>query len=114
MKLLFDENLSRRLVPALALEYPGSSHVELEGLRAQTDEAIWQHAREAEFVIVSKDNDFRQLSFLRGGPPKVVWLSVGNATTAVIGALLREAVGAMAAFEAEPEASLLVLDLLAE
>ncbi|MGD9794259.1 MAG: DUF5615 family PIN-like protein [Acidimicrobiia bacterium] len=31
--------------------------------------------------IVSKDSDFRQLAFLYGPPPKVVWLQVANAST---------------------------------
>jgi len=31
MKLLFDENLSPRLVEALASEYPGSAHVRNAG-----------------------------------------------------------------------------------
>lgn len=30
------------------------------------------------FAIVPKDADFRQLSFLYGSPPKVVWLRVGK------------------------------------
>ena len=34
MKLLFDENLSRRLVDLLASEFPGSSHPDLTELRA--------------------------------------------------------------------------------
>lgn len=33
-------------------------------------------------MVVSKDSDFRQLAFLFGPPPKVMWLRVGNASTA--------------------------------
>jgi predicted nuclease of predicted toxin-antitoxin system len=38
-------------------------------------------------ALVSKDNDFRQLSFLYGAPPKIIWLS-GNAGTDAIAAPL--------------------------
>jgi len=60
MRLLFDENLSRRLVDLLAREFPGSSHPDLLDLRGSPDTAVWQHAREHNFTIVSKDNGFRQ------------------------------------------------------
>ena len=111
MRLLFDENLSPRLVPALQSEYPGSAHVRTLGLRGATDEAIWERARQEAYAIVSKDNDFRQLSFLHGVPPKVIWLSVGNAATETIFRFLRSQRGEIQAFEADTEASLLVLTL---
>jgi len=111
MKLLFDENLSWRLVGLLGAEYPDSSHVDEQGLSGQPDSAIWTLARSDGFVIVSKDNDFRQLSFLRGAPPKVVWLSVGNASTARIAALLRAQAGVLDRFDMDSDASLLVLTI---
>ena len=37
MKLLLDENLSRRLIPFLQYDYPGSSQVVLLGLEAASD-----------------------------------------------------------------------------
>ena len=88
MKLLFDENLSRRLVDLLAAEFPGSSHPDLIGIPGATDTGLWNYALQHGFTIVSKDNDFRQRAFLYGPPPKVIWLSVGNAGTSVIAELL--------------------------
>ncbi len=111
MKLLFDENLSPRLVQALEPEYPGSSHIRTLGLMGATDATIWERARLDGCTIVSKDNDFRQLSFLHGAPPKVIWLSVGNAGTEVILRFVRSQHAAIQAFEADTEASLLVLTL---
>jgi len=35
-----------------------------------SDRDIWDHARQAGLVIVSKDNDFQQMSFVFGAPPK--------------------------------------------
>ena len=89
MKLLFDENVSRRLVGRLAVLYPDSQHVDLVALKGQTDLGLWEYAARQGFTVVSKDDDFRQLSFVRGQPPKVIWLDVGNAGTAAIAELLR-------------------------
>ena len=87
-KLLFDENLSFRLVELLAEPFPGSTHVNDAGLHGCPDGDVWTYAAVHGFVLVSKDNDFRQLSFLRGAPPKVVWLRVGNAPTKAVVDLL--------------------------
>ena len=78
MRLLFDQNLSPRLVRILADAYPGSSHVRDLGLHSADDESIWEWARHEGFVIVSKDEDFHQRSFLLNHPPKVIWLGVGT------------------------------------
>ena len=111
MKLLFDENLSGRLVERLRAAYPGSTHVDLVGLQGSTDAQIWEFAVREGYAIVSKDNDFRQLSFLYGAPPKVVWLSVGNASTDAIAGLLDRHRADVEAFHAPPEESLLVLEI---
>ena len=78
MKLLLDENISRRLVPALANAYPGSTHVVLQGLQQASDVEVWQFAKDHGYVIVSKDDDFTALSSLRGQPPCLIKLSIGN------------------------------------
>lgn len=82
MKLLLDENLSRRLVPFLQEDYPGSSQVALEGLESATDREIWQFAKEGGYVIVTRDADFEELSLALGQPPKVIWLKEGNPSRA--------------------------------
>ena len=110
MKLLFDENLSPRLIGVLESEYPNSRHVEALGLRGAADFTVWDAARDGGFVIVSKDNDFRQLSFLHGHPPKVVWLSIGNSPTEVIAALLQRHQSELQAFLEDPEVALYVLE----
>lgn len=75
MRLLFDQNLSRRLVRELASLFPESTHVTAVGLDTATDREIWAYAGEYGFLIVSKDSDFRQVAFLLGPPPKAVWLA---------------------------------------
>ena len=112
MKLLFDENLSPRLAKDLVALFPGSQHIDLAGLHGKSDEAVWEYARLQGFIIVSKDNDFRQRSFLKGAPPKVIWLSVGNAGTEAISRLLRDSHARIATFVANEEESLLILELV--
>lgn len=109
MKLLFDENLSPRLGKSLAQAFPGSLHVDDVGLHGRMDAEIWAYAGGHGFVLVSKDNDFRQLSFLRGAPPKVVWLRIGNASTREVSALLLSRQPEIAEFVADPEAALLLV-----
>jgi predicted nuclease of predicted toxin-antitoxin system len=109
VKFLFDENLSDRLVEVLSVDFPESVHVRSIGLEAATDHAVWDYAKTSGFVIVSKDSDFHQMSFLFGAPPKVVWIRKGNCTTDEIGDLLRSEGKKLRAFEADIDASLLVL-----
>ena len=58
MKLLFDHNLSPRLVARLADVLPDASHVALAGLDRATDQQVWEFAREHGYTIVTKDTDF--------------------------------------------------------
>lgn len=109
MKLLFDENLSFRLVASLADVYPSSSHVDWVQLRGTSDEAVWKHARAYGFTLVSKDDDFRHLSLVYGAPPKVVWLRPGNASTAELIEFLRAQQPVLVAFDDSATDSLLVL-----
>ena len=90
MKLLLDQNLSSRLVRTLEAAYPGSTHVRLVGLRDADDAVVWEFARANDFIIVSKDSDFHQRSFLFGFPPKVIWIRRGNCPTEEIQEIFRE------------------------
>jgi predicted nuclease of predicted toxin-antitoxin system len=88
VKLLLDQNLSRRLLPALELLFPGSSQVQLLGMEAATDAAVWSFAKASNFIIVTKDSDFVEMSALYGHPPKVVWLNLGNVSNSIVQARL--------------------------
>jgi predicted nuclease of predicted toxin-antitoxin system len=109
MKLLFDQNLSHRLVGNLAAEFPGSVHVRDVGLAASPDADLWAYAAAHGFVIASKDTDFQQRALLYGHPPKVIWVRLGNCSTAVVASLLRSRLTDILAFEADPAASFLAL-----
>ncbi|HEX2256080.1 MAG TPA: DUF5615 family PIN-like protein [Afifellaceae bacterium] len=83
------------------------------GLGSAADEDIWRYARRQGLILVSKDGDFHQRSFLLGPPPKFVWLRVGNCTTAEIESLLRGRAAQIAAFLSDDAAAVLILDRLA-
>ena len=88
MKLLLDENLSRRIIPIIEMDYPESSQVVLVGLEKATDQEVWQYAKENGFVIVTRDSDFYDLSLIRGAPPQVIWLQTGNSSKQQVADLL--------------------------
>lgn len=90
MKLLLDENLSRRIVPFLQIAFPGSSQVALLGMETVADAEIWRYAKENGFVIVSHDSDFHERSLIEGHPPQVVWLKIPNHSRAAILNILLE------------------------
>jgi predicted nuclease of predicted toxin-antitoxin system len=110
MKLLLDENPSRRIVPFLQTLYPGSSQVVLEGLEQADDAEIFRCAEDNGFVIVTKDSDFQELSLLHGAPPKVIWLRTGNASKANVVQLLTENHDAIAASIADDGVSCVELE----
>ena len=66
MKLLFDQNLSPKLVKHLADLYPDSNHVYHLGIDLVPDEEMREYARREGFVIVTKDSDFSDLCILLG------------------------------------------------
>ncbi|GAA5160355.1 DUF5615 family PIN-like protein [Viridibacterium curvum] len=84
MKLLLDENLSRRMIPFLLNDYPASSQVALLGLERFSDRELWEHARNNDYVLVSRDADFHELSLIQGQPPKLIWLRLGNCDKASV------------------------------
>lgn len=52
------------------------------GLREASDRAIFDQARAANAVLVTKDKDFVDLVIQRGAPPQVIWLTCGNTSNA--------------------------------
>ncbi len=109
MRRLFDENLSARLAAAVADVYPGSAHVITAGLGGAPDERVWEFAATGGFVLVTKDEDFHRLSVLRGPPPKVVWIRLGNCATADVARLPHVRAEQIARFVEHEDAAFLAL-----
>lgn len=109
MKLLLDENLSRRLVERLADLFPGSKHAESEGLLQAPDISVWEHAKANGFAIVTADADFYELATTFGPPPKVIWLRGCDYPTAVAERLIRGQAIRVAEFLEGGDAAVLIL-----
>jgi len=88
MKLLFDQNISFRVLKRLEEYFPGSVQVKDLGLENFSDIKIWNYAKEHNFSIVTFDSDIFDLSNLFGHPPKIIWLRTGNRRTNEIAELL--------------------------
>lgn len=50
------------------------------GMRDATDGEIFDAARQAGVVIISKDSDFVDLVSRHGMPPQLLWVTCGNVT----------------------------------
>ena len=109
MKPLFDQNLSHKLARRLTDIFPDSTHVREVGLKEANDPVVWDYAKQQSFMIVSKDADFHQRSFVFGFPPKVVWVQLGNCTTAEVEQVIRKNLAAIKDFYEDAEAAFLVL-----
>lgn len=109
IRLLLDENLSPELASRLADVFPGTMHVRDVGLKTAPDSAVWAYAASNGLIIVSKDSDFRQRSLLRGAPPKVIALLLGNCSTTRIESVIRSSAEMIGAFAGDQTAALLEL-----
>ncbi len=109
MKLLFDQNLSRKLPRLLADIYPNSTHVLLVWRGPRPDSGIWDYARANEFIIVTKDTDYRILSNRLGTPPKVILITSGNGPVEEVAALIRSNAALLQLFHDDDGAGLVEL-----
>jgi len=91
-KLLFDQNLSYKIIKHIERHFPNSSHVRLLGLETADDASLWKYAKENDYTIVTQDTDFDDLSILNGYPPKIIRFNIGNTSTQkIINLLLNKA-----------------------
>ena len=111
MKLLLDQNLSRRILERIEDLFSGSDHVANRALDRVPDEEVSNFAVQEGFTIVSKDSDFHQMSLVRGFPPKVVFLKIGNCTTDLVVSLICKHEADFREFTVDESASLLIVEL---
>ena len=109
MKLLFDQNLSPSLVQRLTQLYPQSNHLYLMGLDREDDHIIWEIAKQQNYIIVTKDSDFNELLILKGFPPKIIWIRIGNCSTNAIESLLKDNYQAILAFSQDNNIGIIAL-----
>lgn len=107
--LLFDQNISPRLVERLEDLYPNSIHVSMISMGNALDIAVWQYAYDNDYMIVTKDADFSEFGLLRGFPPKIIWIRRGNCSTREIETILRENYSAITTLSEDAETGILTL-----
>ena len=86
MILWTDAQLSPRIARWITANIPPVQAFSLRdlGLRDAEDEQIFEAARLAKAVVLTKDSDFVQLLERRGSPPKILWLTCGNTSNAAL------------------------------
>ncbi len=109
MAFLIDNNLPPKVAEVLAAHFPGTVHVVSLRMDTADDGLIWLHAKDQEFCILTKDNDFEAKSRLYGCPPKVVQLRCGNRKTSQVLALLRQHIAELKDFLGQREDCLMLL-----
>src|SRR5680860_1212761 len=80
VKLLFDQNISYRLISKISASYPKAKQTKL-GLTDYSDKKIWDFAKANGYTIITFDSDFFDLNTYYGFPPKIIWLRTGNMTS---------------------------------
>ncbi len=89
-KLLFDQNISPKIVRQVEADFPDSKQVRHVGLEDASDTTIFDYAKKHDYSVVTFDSDYVDLNVVKGIPPKIIWLKTGNLTTKSISELLRK------------------------
>jgi len=105
MKLLLDQDISFRIINKIQDIFPDSKQVIDIGLEDSKDFLLWTFAKENNYCIVTFDGDFYDLGLLKGHPPKVIWLRLGNTSTQNIEKALRKNFNLIRAFLTDPNYS---------
>jgi len=109
VRLLIDENLAEALVRALAATFPDSLHIRILGHGGASDASVWELAKSHACTLLTRDEDFLQLSILRGAPPKVILLRIGNCSTTEVVSLLHARLELVTTFIEDADATVLAL-----
>ena len=89
MKLLLDANISWRLTVKLKSHFEDCFHIDHIGLNVPaSDISIWNYALANELIIVTNDDDFLNFINIKGFPPKLILLRMGNQTNEYIEMIL--------------------------
>ena len=90
MIIWIDAQLSPALAPWIKATFGIESHAVREfGLHRAKDPPIYQAARDAEAVVMTKDSDFLVLLDRFGPPPQILWITCGNTSNARLKEVLK-------------------------
>jgi predicted nuclease of predicted toxin-antitoxin system len=90
MKLLFDQNISHRILNHIQDILPEAKQLRDLGLENNSDKQIWEYAKKSAYIIVTFDGDFYDFSLVWGHPPKIIWIRTYNQTTKNVGEIIRK------------------------
>lgn len=102
MKLLFDQNISHRVVKLISNSIIKAHQVRELGLENKSDAEIWKFAKENNYSIVTFDADFCELTILYGIPPKIIWLRTGNLKTSELADIIKNKLELIEEFVSNP------------
>ena len=102
MKILFDQNISHRVVGRIRDSFPEAKHVRDFEMQSSSDRTIWNFARENGFALITFDADFNDLATLYGIPPKIIWLRIGNTLTDNLAKTISDKKEVISAFLTDP------------
>ena len=110
MKLLFDQNVSFKVVTRISDFFPNAKQIKDFNLVDKSDFFIWNFAKENDWTVVTFDRDFFKFSVLHGHPPKIIWLRLKNQTSSNIETVLRKHFEDIGLFLSQNELSCLQID----
>jgi predicted nuclease of predicted toxin-antitoxin system len=64
MNILFDQNISFRIIPLIQDIFPKAKQVRQLDLENKSDKQIWEYAKQHDFIIVTFDSDFYDFSLV--------------------------------------------------
>lgn len=83
MNFLIDVQLPPRLAPWLEAKGFEARHaMDIAGGLTMPDAALWEIGKNSSEIIISKDWDFYERALLKGSPPQVLHIALGNCSTA--------------------------------
>lgn len=89
MKILIDQNISFRLIQKIEATFPDITHVKYCNLSDANDFEIFIYAKNNQFkAILTLDEDFDNILLEHKAPPKVIWLRIGNTSTATLAEIM--------------------------
>jgi predicted nuclease of predicted toxin-antitoxin system len=104
--MFIDNNLPRSIKECFGTKCVHASDLGFESL---DDISIWNYCREENLCILTKDQDFEDLSNYKGHPPKVVKLTCGNIKTSDLKIIILKYKQNIEDFWNDPNSSLLII-----
>lgn len=91
MIIWIDAQLSPALASWITENFKIQAHAVHDlGLLEAEDQEIYEAARKARAVIMTKDSDFITLVHRHSSPPRVIWVTCGNTSNIYLKKILKE------------------------